>query len=186
MLFGEFFPLEPGKKRLLRQELGARRVGAGGGPYHCWPDCAFAFPAGMPPIRCKRFGGYRRARRCPPPFFGGVGARMGAASTRRALGSCFAKQLARTPFNYLLRFSYGGSWKMSPRDAFGSLRGVEFCPMRETAVSTCPPRGNLVDGLPRAPTSWRKGYADMSKKIRQNKEYLSKPPIRSRRATYSL
>ena len=24
--------------------------------------------------------------------------------------------------------------------------------IRETAVSTCPPRGNLVDGLPRAPT----------------------------------
>ncbi len=30
------------QKRLLRQELGARRVGAGGGPYHCWLDCALA------------------------------------------------------------------------------------------------------------------------------------------------
>ena len=31
------------------------------------------------------------------PLFGGVGARMGAASTRRALGSRFAKRLARSP-----------------------------------------------------------------------------------------
>ena len=36
------------------------------------------------------------------PPFGGVGARTGAASTRRALGSCFAKRLARSP---LLQFA---------------------------------------------------------------------------------
>ena len=33
-----------------------------------------------------------------------------------------------------------------------SLCDSGFSPVQETAVSTCPPRGNLVDGLPRAPT----------------------------------
>jgi len=36
------FTIGAWQKRLLRQELGARRVGAGGNPYHCWLDCALA------------------------------------------------------------------------------------------------------------------------------------------------
>ena len=35
---------------------------------------------------------------------------------------------------------------------WSNLSCEEFRWIRETAVSTCPPRGNLVDGLPRAPT----------------------------------
>ena len=34
--------------------------------------------------------------------------------------------------------------------------------------------------------SWRKGHAPKSKNISQNERYLSKPPIRSRRAWYSM
>ena len=41
-------------------------------------------------------------------------------------------------------------WK-SP-DTSIRLRERGLIPVWETAVSTCPPRGNLVDGLPRAPT----------------------------------
>jgi len=95
------------------------------------------------------------------PLFGGLWREWGPPPRGAPCEAASPSGLLGAHFNCLPRFSYGGSWKMSPRDAFGSLRGVEFCPMRETAVSTCPPRGNLVDGLPRAPT-WLQEQFDFS------------------------
>ena len=46
-----------------------------------------------------------------------------------------------------------------------SLCDRGFSPVWETAVSTCPPRGNLVDGLPRAPT-----YFFLTPKMTENHE----------------
>ena len=62
------------------------------------------------------------------PPFGGVGARMGAASTRRALGSRFAKRLARSPLFTICRDKATAvSWKMSTQNnTAASMSNVAF------------------------------------------------------------
>jgi len=143
------------QKRLLRQELGARQVGAGGGPYHCWPDCAFAYPVGLPPIRCKRFGGYRRARRCPPGLpSGGLGREWGppprgapweAASPSGLLGAPFL-QFAATK---LRRFLGKCQREITQqRQCRTSLLGVMFPGhfVSPSCMTACTGRGGIGRG----------------------------------------
>ena len=51
-----------------------------------------------------------------------------------------------------MRFSWNATRQEQVKTESSRMRGAVFRQMRETTVSTCPPRGNLVDGLPRAPT----------------------------------
>jgi hypothetical protein len=97
------------QKRLLRQGLGARQVGAGGGPYHCRPDCAFPLSGRHAADSLLAIRWLQEGEALPSwPLFGGVG-------FRRA-----------------------------------SLSGVVSSHRRFRSVSACHPRGNPVDGSPRA------------------------------------
>ena len=94
------------QKRLLRQELGARRVGAGGAPTTVGWIALWRNPVSKPPIRCKRFGGYRGqgvALLASP--WRGWGAK-GAASTRRALGDRQRVAYAKPPLSFSQREIY--------------------------------------------------------------------------------
>ena len=88
------------------------------------------------------------------PPFGGVGARMGAASTRRALGSRFAKRLARSPLFTICRDKATAvSWKMSTRNnTAASMSNVIFGVMfpghfvSPSCMTACTGRGGIGRG----------------------------------------